>query len=73
MTALADAMARLGERGLLSVDDPRQASEHFAFLILGAPLDRALFSPSDDDAFTDADERRVRTSVDIFLRAYGPR
>jgi TetR/AcrR family transcriptional repressor of mexJK operon len=73
MAALADAMASLGKRGLLSVDDPRQASEHFAFLILGAPLDRALFSPTDDDAFTGADKRRVRNSVDVFLRAYGPR
>ncbi len=72
MAALADAMASLGKRGLLSVDDPRQASEHFAFLVLGAPLDRALFSPTDDDAFTGADEHRVRTSVDVFLRAYGP-
>ncbi|GAB3417533.1 TetR/AcrR family transcriptional regulator [Flindersiella endophytica] len=74
MTALADAMARLGERGLLSVaEDPRQASEHFAFLVLGAPLDRALFTPSDDDGFTDADKRRVLAGVDVFLRAYGPR
>jgi TetR/AcrR family transcriptional regulator, mexJK operon transcriptional repressor len=73
MAALADAMASLGKRGLLSVDDPRQASEHFAFLVLGAPLDRALFSPTDDDAFTSADEHGVRNSVDVFLRAYGPR
>lgn len=73
MTALADAMAKLGERGLLSVGDPRQASEHFAFLVLGAPLDRALFTPSDDDAFTGALEQRVLDSIGVFLRAYGPR
>jgi TetR/AcrR family transcriptional regulator, mexJK operon transcriptional repressor len=73
LTALADAMDRLGERGLLSVDDPRQASEHFAFLVLGAPLDRALFTPSDDDGFTDHERRRVLAGVEVFLRAYGAR
>ncbi|MEQ7128004.1 TetR/AcrR family transcriptional regulator [Actinopolymorpha sp. B11F2] len=72
MDALAEAMAQLGRRGLLSVDEPRLVSEHFAFLVLGAPLDRALFTASDQEPLTDEVERRALQGVDVFLRAYGP-
>lgn len=73
MDALAEALGQLGRRGLLSVDEPRQASEHFAFLVLGAPLDRALFTAGDAEPLTDEVERRALGGVDIFLRAYGSR
>jgi TetR/AcrR family transcriptional regulator, mexJK operon transcriptional repressor len=73
MDALAEAMTQLARRGLLSVDEPRQASEHFAFLVLGAPLDRALFTAGDAEPLTDEVERRALGGVDVFLRAYGPR
>lgn len=72
MDALAGALARLDERGQLAVDEPRLAAEHFAFLVLGAPLDRALFTageaepePSDEEI-----ETRVRAGIRVFLRAY---
>ncbi|WP_020580416.1 TetR/AcrR family transcriptional regulator [Actinopolymorpha alba] len=72
MDALAEGMEQLGRRGLLAVDDPRLASEHLAFLILGAPLDRALFTASDEEPQFDETERRALEGVDVFLRAYGP-
>jgi TetR/AcrR family transcriptional regulator, mexJK operon transcriptional repressor len=47
----------------LRIDDPTTAAEHFAFLVLGPPLDRALFD----------DELRVPNTaagVAAFRRAY---
>lgn len=68
VSTLADAMRRYADRGVLTVDDPVRAAEHFAFLVLGAPLDRALFTgkvPS--RAKIDA---TAKAGVDAFLRAY---
>ncbi|WP_181780480.1 TetR/AcrR family transcriptional regulator [Pseudonocardia pini] len=50
----------------LRIDDPTTAAEHFAFLVLGAPLDRALF----DDELRDPGAR-ARVGVAAFRRAYG--
>lgn len=72
MTAIADAMRRLGERGLLRIDDAELAAEHFAFLAIGPSLDRALFDVAGDtDAATatHAVERAERGAA-MFLRAY---
>lgn len=70
MDTLARAMRRLNERGLLEIDDPRLASEHFAFLVLGAPLDRALFAGSDQFPAVDELDYRAIKGVEVFLRAY---
>ena len=43
LAILAEHFRVLGGRGLLRVDDPRLAAGHFAFLIFGMPLDRAMF------------------------------
>jgi TetR/AcrR family transcriptional repressor of mexJK operon len=45
---LADAMRRFGDNGLLDIEDPRLASEHFAFLVMGPALDHALFRGTDE-------------------------
>jgi TetR/AcrR family transcriptional regulator, mexJK operon transcriptional repressor len=71
MDMLAEAMAGLGDRGLLHIDDPRLASEHFAYLVMGASLDRALFLESDEPARSDEIESRAVKGVEVFLRAYG--
>ncbi|GAB2986101.1 TetR/AcrR family transcriptional regulator [Amycolatopsis acidiphila] len=67
LTRLADCFARLAERGLLAVDDPRLAAGHFAFLVLGQPLDEAMFAdtpaPRELERFADAGAR-------VFLAAY---
>lgn len=44
MTALSDAFARMTEDGHLRPCDPRVAAEHFAFLVMGADLDRGTFT-----------------------------
>lgn len=70
MTALADAFRRFDQRGVLRVDDPAIAAEQFAFLVLGASLDRALFEPHDAPS-VELVETRAGSGVATFLRAYG--
>jgi TetR/AcrR family transcriptional regulator, mexJK operon transcriptional repressor len=41
--ALSTTFARLAERGELAIDDPLAAGTQFAFLIIGEPLDTAMF------------------------------
>jgi TetR/AcrR family transcriptional regulator, mexJK operon transcriptional repressor len=72
MAALADALERYAERGLLDVDDPSLAAEHLAFLVMGASLDRALFAPADAPPDPDLVEARAIAGVEVFLRAYAP-
>jgi TetR/AcrR family transcriptional regulator, mexJK operon transcriptional repressor len=70
LNTLADAMRRFGEQGLLAVDDPHSASEHFAFLVMGPALYRALFTPTDDQPPEDEIDARALKGVEVFLRAY---
>ena len=72
MTTIAGALDRFGRQGLLEIDDPLIASEHFAFLAIGARLDRDLFSGDDSVLPLDVAEDRARRGVDVFLRAYRP-
>jgi TetR/AcrR family transcriptional repressor of mexJK operon len=72
IAALADCFAQLATRGLLSVDDPLAAAGQFAFLVLGQPLDRALFCLS-DKGFREADHNaHTDAGVRVFLAAYRP-
>lgn len=71
MADLAEAFARLTERGVLHAPDPRLAADHFAFLVLGFPLDKALFH-MDDPVFTQAElHAHADAGVTAFLAAYG--
>ena len=70
---LTAAVARLAERGKLTIDDPQVAATHFAYLVIGEPLDTAMFRG--------AGRRRTRrerhaladAGVNVFLAAYGAR
>ncbi len=70
ITALSTAFARLAERGELVIKDPRVAAAQFAFLIIGEPLDAAMFRG--------VGRRRPRrelhaladAGVEVFLAAY---
>jgi len=69
MQALAAGFKRLGRAGLLRVTDPGRAAEQFAYLVAGAPLDRAMLTgtiPSKLDIVTGA-----REGVRTFLARYG--
>ncbi|WP_280826551.1 TetR/AcrR family transcriptional regulator [Mycobacterium sp. OTB74] len=67
MRALADLFGSLADRGLLRPNDPSLAAEHFAFLVMGADLDRGMFIPEIDQ--TRIRERAVAGAA-AFLRAY---
>jgi TetR/AcrR family transcriptional regulator, mexJK operon transcriptional repressor len=69
--ALARGLRGLTDRGLLQVDDPQLAAQHFVALVLWIPLDRALFVP-DAEALPDAElEHLAAAGVRVFLAAYG--
>jgi TetR/AcrR family transcriptional regulator, mexJK operon transcriptional repressor len=68
--ALSAAFARQAERGELVIKDPRVAATQFAFLVIGEPLDTAMFRGFEPrrtrrelDALADA-------GVEVFLAAY---
>jgi TetR/AcrR family transcriptional regulator, mexJK operon transcriptional repressor len=67
---LAEQFETLGRRGLLAVDDPLLAAQHFNWLILSIPLNQALFRV-DDGAFSpEALDRYADEGVRVFLAAY---
>lgn len=71
IAALTTAFAELAARGALTVPDPRVAAEHFAFLVLGAALDRAMFEPAGSPPSAAERDRTADAGVRVFLAAYG--
>lgn len=69
VAALAAALADLGRRGALRVDDPAVAAQQFTWLVLGAALNdhtlRGAAAAPGDPAAADA-------AVATFLARYGP-
>ncbi|WP_200626618.1 TetR/AcrR family transcriptional regulator [Pseudomonas sp. LAM2023] len=59
------------ERGLLRVDNPRRAAEHFFCLVKGAPDYRLLLGCAGPLEGDEA-EAHVREVVGVFLRAFRP-
>ena len=73
VAALADAFERLAARGLLTIEDPTLAASQFNWLIMSAPLNRAMLL-GDDGPPDPADvDRWADDGVRTFLAAYGPR
>lgn len=72
LTALAPELRRLNDRGLLTVADPDLAAKHFAFLILGTPLDKAMFVGDDTGYAAEDLDRMADEGVRVFLAAYSP-
>lgn len=69
LAALADVFGRLADRGLLAVEDPAEAAEQFAYLVLGRPLDHGMFHV-DDVPDIERSQRTADSAVRIFLAAY---
>jgi TetR/AcrR family transcriptional regulator, mexJK operon transcriptional repressor len=70
--SLASTFERLAGRGLLAVDEPDIAALHFNWLIMAAPVNRAMLLGHDAvPAGADLD-RLVEHGVAAFLRAYAP-
>ena len=71
VATLASRLQELSGRGLLRLDDPRLAAEHFVALVLWTPLDRAMFV-GESKSLTAAELERVADAgVRVFLAAYG--
>jgi AcrR family transcriptional regulator len=70
--ALAAAFGQLAERGLLELDDPQMAASHFNWLIMSAPINRAMMLGQDRPRQAEL-ERYVEDGVRVFLAAYGKR
>jgi TetR/AcrR family transcriptional repressor of mexJK operon len=70
LSVIAEGFERFARRGVLQFDDPHLAAEHFAYLVVGAPLDRALFNTQRPSPRTEEIETCARQGVAAFLRAY---
>jgi TetR/AcrR family transcriptional regulator, mexJK operon transcriptional repressor len=72
MAGLAAQFGDLAGRGLLRADDPAVAARHYAFLVLGLPLDRAMFlGPGHGMSAAELDRQADEAAL-AFLAAYGP-
>jgi AcrR family transcriptional regulator len=70
IAALATVFERLATRGELQLDDPQLAAQHFNWLIMSIPLNRAMFH-GDDELPAAADlDRYADAGVRVFLAAY---
>lgn len=66
---LAGIFTELAQEGRLELDDADRAAQHFAWLVLGEPLDRGMFCGSSDTATDETADAAVR----VFLAAYAAR
>lgn len=71
MANLATAFARWAGDGLLIVDDPGAAASHFNWLIMGEPINQAMFRGDDALPGPAQRETHVAAGVRVFLAAYG--
>jgi TetR/AcrR family transcriptional regulator, mexJK operon transcriptional repressor len=70
-TAFAALMKELADDGRLQLTDPVLAANHFAWLIIGTSMDRAMFQ-GPDEALTDAQvDGLTDAAIRVFMAAYG--
>ena len=70
LTKLAERLAELTSRGLLRAEDPVLAAQHFNWLILSIPMNRAMFDPNAEFAPKEL-EHFADEGIRVFLAAYG--
>lgn len=73
VAALASVIAVQSKRGILKVPDPEIAAHHLAFLILGLPLDRALFHADEKPPSVHRLNTIADAGVAAFLAIYSAR
>jgi len=73
LASLASAFAELHDQGALNTPEPSLAAEHFAFLIVGRPIDQALFDGAPAVLSAVDVDSYARAGVNVFLAAYRPR
>lgn len=72
VNTFAESFERLDAAGALRVPEPHLAAEQFAFMVVGAPLDAAMFDGRDRKPGRAALAQRADAAVRVFLAAYGP-
>jgi AcrR family transcriptional regulator len=70
VATLATAFERLAERGVLQLEDPALAADHFNWLIMSAPLNQAMLLGRDQTPAPADLERYADNGVTVFLAAY---
>ena len=73
IAGLATLFEGLAARGLLRLEDPRLAAEHFNWLIMSMPLNKAMLLGEDEPPAAADLDRYAEAGVSVFLAAYGPR
>src|SRR5439155_26764532 len=68
---LAETFERLAASGVLDVDDPPTAAAHFNWLIMSAPINRAMLLGDDGPPSTRDLDAWADGGVRAFLAAYG--
>jgi TetR/AcrR family transcriptional regulator, mexJK operon transcriptional repressor len=68
---LAEQFRKLGRRGMLRVDDPLLAAQHFNWLILSIPLNAAMLNGEGTTFSRRQLNRFADEGVRVFLAAYG--
>ena len=72
LVTLSASFEALAERGLLRVDDPLLAAQHFVGQLLWIPMNEAMFT-GDDQPRTEAElERYAEAAVRAFLIGHAP-
>lgn len=72
VAGLAMAFERWTARGLLATADPRVAASHFNWLVMGEPVNNAMFLGDESIPDPAALRRHAAESVRVFIAAYGP-
>jgi len=71
VAALTGSFERLTERGLLRAHDPQLAAAHFNWLVMSAPVNRAMLLGDDGIPSAAELDRYAEGGVRAFLDAYG--
>ncbi len=71
VAGLASALSRWTDRGLLSIEDPEAAASYFNWLVMGEPVNRAMFLGDAAIPGPEALRRHAAEGVRIFFAAYG--
>jgi TetR/AcrR family transcriptional repressor of mexJK operon len=71
--ALAQAFEGLASRGALELDDPLLAAQHFNWLVMSAPINRAMLLGEDGPPPAEELDRYAAGGARAFLAAYGRR
>lgn len=73
LAVLASCFQSFADKGLLKIDDPLLAANHFAGMLLWIPVNKAMFT-GDNTPYTKAElDRLAAAAVAAFMAAYGAR